>query len=148
MTLTDTAFRKLQPDLLRFAYHLIGNEADAEDLVQQAAIHVLERGHSHDLRMTLRAACRYRALQQRKRRTLAERTQGRIARNAAVKDSVEELPEALNYLTGDTRRTVELTVLEDYSGKEAAQRLGTTVTNVWQLKSRGLKTLRGILSMI
>ena len=47
-----------------------------------------------------------------------------------------------------TCRTVELTVLGDYSGKEAAERLGTTVANIWQLKSRGLKTLRGILSKI
>lgn len=125
---------------------LVGNEAEAEDLVQetfvQAYTHLSDYREEADFGSWLyRIAYNAALVHLRRRRTEALPIDEQLADsitdeeadrtlNEATETRIAQLEEALTHLAPDDRTAITLFYLEERSTREIAYVLGTTVTNV------------------
>jgi RNA polymerase sigma-70 factor, ECF subfamily len=144
-----------QAELVRLAARLLGNLADAEDVVQDAyvkAYRALQDG-SFDGRAQVRTWL-YRivvntgldALRSRKRRPLARSSAPELSWDGAVgaeaKLALNELADWTQDLPLEQRAALTLTALEGLSNAEAAQILGVSEGAIEQRLVRARATLR------
>lgn len=144
-------FRVEYPGLLRFAYFVCGDAAQAEDLVQEAFVKLYRAGARSDeatirayARRTIvnlsRSAWRRRGTEQR---ALRHQEPGEVApHDPGPRDEVWR---ALLTLSPKQRAVMTLRFYEDMSQEEVADALGMSVGTVKQHTDRAMKALRARL---
>jgi RNA polymerase sigma-70 factor (sigma-E family) len=142
-TFDDLFAARYQP-MVRLATLLVGNEAVAEELVQDAFVRVHHKWATVDhpaayLRTAVVNACR-----NNRRRARLERAQAR-ADAPAVAPPQEPLLDALATLNERQRVAIVLRYYEDLSEADIADALGCRPGTVKSLLSRGLTQLREVI---
>jgi RNA polymerase sigma-70 factor (sigma-E family) len=143
VTFDDLFGERYQP-MVRLATLLVGNEAVAEELVQDAFVRVHHKWATIEhpsayLRTAVVNACR-----NNRRRTKLERAHART-QVADVAPPQEPLLDALTTLTERQRVAVVLRYYEDLSEAEIAAALGCRPGTVKSLLHRGLSQLREVI---
>ena len=135
--------------LFRALYLIVGNSHEAEELMQDAFLKVLERWDRLDNPEGYLYRCainstrsRFRRMQLAAKRTLSL---GQPEDPFAQADLRDELVRALRELPERQRAALVLTDLLDYKSEEAAQLLGCTAGSVRSLASHGRAALRPTL---
>lgn len=151
MSREQQLLQKEMPHLRRFAYSLTADINDADDLVQDVVLKVLDRGLPEKVKPQawLITLTKNLWIDQVRQREIRERpqTQDRIAEGSGevrdpadinedrqILDSLEQLPQELRVL-------FSLVVLEGYAYREAAEMLGIPVGTVMSRISRARKVL-------
>jgi len=135
--------------LFRALYLIVGNSFEAEELMQDAFLRVLERWdrlenpEGYLYRCAINSTrSRFRRLQVAARRTLSP---GQPEDPFAAADLRDELVRALRALPERQRAALVLTDLLDLKSEEAATLLGCTAASVRSLASHGRAALRPTL---
>jgi RNA polymerase sigma-70 factor (sigma-E family) len=147
-------FVRQVPRAVAIAYLMTGDRGIAEDLAQEAFIRLTGRFRhirSPDafdayLRRTVVNLSISYLRRRRVERAYLERERRRPAASAETLPDVgrrEELWSVLLELTGRQRAALVLRYYEDLSERQTAEILGTSVTAVRSLVSRGIEALRG-----
>jgi RNA polymerase sigma-70 factor (ECF subfamily) len=157
---TTTSFedlvRQREAQVLRTAYRILGNWADAEDVAQE----VFLRLHRHGLAFANGAAaggwlyrvtvnlCLDRARSRRPSQELLECPSGDRSAETAVliEEKKRRLMTALAMLPAKERAAVVLREIEGLSTAEVAEALGSSEVTVRSQISKALGRLRGILN--
>jgi RNA polymerase sigma factor (sigma-70 family) len=154
----DRLYRRHARDVYRFAYGLLRNRADAEDVAQTAflnAYRALERGHRPEsprnwLLTIARNVARQR-FRQEKRRVQEVALDVDLAEAIVVEDDAglapEDVSRALNHLSPNQRTALVLREVEGYSYAEIATALDLSVSAVETLIFRGRRALREQLEL-
>lgn len=151
----DQAFRGHQVQILRTAYRMMGNWADAEDVAQE----VFVRLHRHGLGFPHRTAldawlyrvtvnlCLDRLRSRRPLAELADLPSGDASIEAVVlsEERKRRLSAALAMLPPRERAAVVLREIEGLSSQDVAAILGSTEGTVRSQVSKAIARLRGIL---
>jgi RNA polymerase sigma-70 factor (sigma-E family) len=135
--------------LLRLAYALSDEPAEAEDLVQEAFVRLYatfrERGEPHSVYAYLRRTIVNLSLN-RIRRARVRRARAEVIPDVRDPsgdiDSVIVFDQALAKLPARQRAALVLRFMEDLSEHQAADLLGSSPAAVKQLVARGLKAMR------
>jgi RNA polymerase sigma factor (sigma-70 family) len=132
--------------LYRALYLIVGNSHEAEELMQDAFLHVLERWDRIDnpagylYRSALNSTrSRFRRLTLAAKRTL---TPGRIEDPFAAVDLRDEMVRALRELPERQRAALVLLDLLDYRSEDAAGVLGISAATVRSLASHGRAAMK------
>jgi RNA polymerase sigma factor (sigma-70 family) len=132
--------------LYRAIYLIVGNAHEAEELMQDAFLHVLERWDRIDdnagylYRSALNATrSRFRRLTLAAKRTL---TPGQPEDPFAAADLRDEMVRALRELPERQRAALVLMDLLDYRSEDAAEVLGITAATVRSLASHGRAAMK------
>ena len=132
--------------LYRALYLIVGNSHEAEELMQDAFLHVLERWDRIEdptgylYRSALNSTrSRFRRLTLAAKRTLAP---GQHEDPFTVADLRDEMVRALRALPERQRAALVLTDLLDYRSEEAAQVLGVTAATVRSLASHARAAMK------
>jgi RNA polymerase sigma-70 factor (ECF subfamily) len=132
--------------LYRTMYLIVGNSQEAEELMQDAFLRVLERWNRIDdpaaylYRSALNAtSSRFRQLKVSAKRTL---TPGEPEDAFALADLRDEMVRALRALPKRQRAALILVDLLDYPSEDAAQVLGITAATVRSLASHGRASMK------
>ncbi|CAG0937028.1 ECF RNA polymerase sigma factor SigW [Thermoflexales bacterium] len=154
-------YEALSPALYRYAYRLLGNPADAEDVVAETFHRLLlALRHGHGPRRHL-SAYLYRIAHNLITDRYRRQPPGEFALDEALEASADEGPEisaplhlaqeqaraALWKLTPDQRLVITLKYLEGLSNEEVAAALGKPIGAVKSLQHRALGSLRRSLSL-
>jgi RNA polymerase sigma-70 factor (sigma-E family) len=139
----DEVFTRERVPMVRLAYLMVGSQALAEEIVQDAFVSVLERWHRLDapgayLRRCVVNGC----LSQRRRRRLADRELRPVR---AVELEADHTLDALRHLAAPRRAMVVLRYYADLSQEEIAVVLGVKVGTVKSGLHRALADLREVL---
>jgi RNA polymerase sigma-70 factor, ECF subfamily len=152
-------YEALSPALYRYAYRLLGNAADAEDIVAETFHRLLSAlRHGNGPRQHL-SAYLYRIAHnlitdRYRRRPLPDlpfdealETSGTDSPEISVPIRIaqERVRVALWELTPDQRLVITLKYFEGFSNEEIAVALGKPIGAVKSLQHRGLETLRRVL---
>lgn len=140
----DDLFAERYEPMVRLAMLLVGNEAVAEELVQDAFVRVHHKWATVEhpaayLRTAVVNACR-----NNRRRARLERAHAR-ADAAAVAPPQEPLLDALATLNERQRVAIVLRYYEDLPEAEIAEAIGCRPGTVKSLLSRGLAQLREVI---
>jgi RNA polymerase sigma factor (sigma-70 family) len=132
--------------LFRALYLIVGNSHEAEELMQDAFLHVLERWDRIDnpagylYRSALNSTrSRYRRLAFAAKRTL---TPGQPEDAFAAADLRDEMVRALRELPQRQRAALVLMDLLDYRSEDASEVLGVTAATVRSLASHGRAAMK------
>jgi RNA polymerase sigma factor (sigma-70 family) len=132
--------------LYRALYLIIGNSHEAEELMQDAFLHVLERWERIDdpagylYRSALNSTrSRFRRLKLSAKRTL---TPGQPEDAFAAADLRDEMVRGLRALPERQRAALVLLDLLDYRSEDAAELLGITAATVRSLASHGRAAMK------
>lgn len=154
----DAAVRRRETQVLRIAYRMLGNWADAEDVAQESFVRLHRQGVEVFPDDAALAAwlCRVTAnlcldrLRTRARWRMTEMVEMRSERTAETETLHEErrrlLMAALTNLPERERAALVLREIEGLSTAETAQALGSTETTVRSQISKGLARLRALLT--
>jgi RNA polymerase sigma factor (sigma-70 family) len=142
----EDLFAEQHERLFRALYLIVGNTAEAEELMQDAFLTVLERwdrienpaGYLYRTAMNATRS-RFRRIAIAAKRTLAP---GQSEDQFAVADLRDELVRALKDLPERQRAALVLVDLLDYSSEEASKALGVTPATVRSLASHGRAALK------
>lgn len=157
VALTRTDFHGLVADhvpaLYRLAYRLVGDEHDAEDVVQETLRSAwksrdrFDRGRSH--RAWLAAILRRRVIDGWRRKSRQPSLAGEHGVEVPVDGAdplatelTDEMQSALEHLSGDLRESLLLVVVGDLTHQEAADVLGIPLGTVLSRVSRARQRLR------
>ena len=142
----DVFFADHHQRLYRALYLIVGDRHDAEELMQDAFLHVLEKWHRIDdpvgylYRSALNAThSRFRRLATAAKRTL---TPGEPEDPFAAADLHDEMVRAIRALPERQRAALVLVDLLDYRSEDAADLMGITPATVRSLASHGRATLK------
>jgi RNA polymerase sigma-70 factor (ECF subfamily) len=158
-------YQALSPALYRYAYRLLGNAADAEDIVAETFHRLLlALRHDHRPRQHLSAylyRIAHNLITDRYRRrplpdmpfdealetgdVLEVSEADRPEMSAPIRIAQERARAALWKLTPDQRLVITLKYFEGFSNEEIAAALGKPIGAVKSLQHRGLAALRRIL---
>lgn len=146
------------PHLRRFARALCGDQALADDLVQDCIERALKKSHLYDparpLRAWLYAILRngfISGLRQSRRSGVVKTVDDLVAGEDSVPAeqdsglSLALIGQALDMLPGQQREVIVLVSLEDLSYREVAEVLGVPIGTVMSRLSRGRERLQQIL---
>lgn len=138
-------FRDEYDDLVRLAFLMLSDAADAEEVVQDAFVALARRWNDvlrpgAYLRTSVVNGCRSRL----RRRQTARRHEPRPA--DPVELGASELSDALEVLSDRQRAAVVLTYYSGMASTEVAEVLGCPTGTVKSLLHRGLKTLRSVIT--
>ena len=132
--------------LFRALYLIVGNTHEAEELMQDAFLHVLERWNrindpaGYLYRSALNATrSRFRRLTIAAKRTLAS---GQPEDPFAAADLRDEMVRALREIPERQRAALILVDLLDYRSEDAAELLGITAATVRSLASHGRAAMK------
>jgi RNA polymerase sigma factor (sigma-70 family) len=140
-------YRQQYAPMVRLAYLLVGSEAVAEELVQDAFLRVrgpveqVERPVPY-LRQAVVNACR----NHHRHRAVERRGAARLAGGDGAEPELEHLADALGRLTDRQRAVLVLRYYVGCSEAEIADALGCRPGTVKSLSSRALAALREVLS--
>ncbi len=152
-------YRALSPALYRYAYRLLGNAADAEDVVAESFHRLLlALRHGNGPRQHLSAylyRIAHNLITDRYRRcplpdlpfdeVLAAGDDDSPENSAPIRIAQERARAALWKLTPDQRLVITLKYFEGFSNEEVAMALGKPIGAVKSLQHRALEALRRIL---
>lgn len=152
----EQVFRQREAEILRTAYRILGNWADAEDVAQEVFIRLHKHGTGFANDMALRSWL-YRVavnlcLDRRRSRRQFEEVTDRIASGGSVEASAirdqqkEVLIAALAELPPRERAAVVLREIEGFTSAEVAAILGSTDGTVRSQVAKAIAKLRSILS--
>ena len=152
-------FLPLQSAMQLLAERLLGDADQAEDIVQEAFITLWERRNqlkqSPNPQGYAMLTVRNRCLDQlrRRNRQKAYDAELRLLSDQAVTLEIEErqdnaarVMQLLQALPPKQRRAVEMKYLEARSTEEMQRELGMSPANIYTTLSRGMQTLRNLLS--
>ena len=140
-TFDDLFLRRYEP-MVRVAYLLVGSQAEAEDVVQEAFARVEERWSRIDNPAGYLHRCVVnRAYDTLRRRRLEQRI-GRLHRDEASELQADELGDALAALPPKRRAAVVLRFYAGLSEREIAQALNVRPGTVKSMLHRALAQLR------
>ncbi len=160
MQTLEDAYLLLKDDLLSTAYHLLGDHAAAEDVLQDVFVRFAgdgaRIGEARDLRRYLVAACRNRARDHLRRRRrgpasapylddLPAAGEGPPAA-AAARDEAGRVSRALGRLPAEQREVVVLRVYGRLRFREIAEVTGAGIDTVQSRYRYALEKLRATLS--
>lgn len=145
-------FQAEYPSLLRFAYFVAGDAADAQDLVQEAFVKIWRAGARAD-EPGFRSYARKTILnvnRKRFRRGRTERAAAVATRAAPIVEGPDlggrdEMWNAILTLSARQRACIALRFYEDMSEREVAEALGTSVGSVKKHTDRAMQKLRELL---
>ncbi len=144
---------RLIPMIRRFAYSLTGNQADADDLLQNTVERVLSKGVPEDILLEkwMFKVCRnlwideYRSRKVRQNAAHApELTEHQIVEGEKAQTnqvSLEELNQAMDILPDDQRSILSLVALQGLSYKEVAEILSVPIGTVMSRLARARASL-------
>jgi RNA polymerase sigma-70 factor (ECF subfamily) len=159
-----TAFAALvdreSPRLLRFARSLLGEPAEAEDVVQEAFLALWQAapGWQPDALLTtwLHRVCYTRSVDRLRRRhafadieDLEDRSDPEMTEPdsaIAARERVQSLHQALAQLPPRQRTAIALFHLQEFSQREAAAVMGVSEDALESLLARGRRRMRALLS--
>lgn len=140
----DTLVRRYEDRLLRFAYRMLQDTADAEDVIQCTFIRAYKALRSYRpgsqfgswLYSIALNECRRRAKKVRSQRTLPEEAAANVAMegigdpasNALNRDRNRRIKEAVMALPAHYREAILLFYFEEFSVEEMATALGISIT--------------------
>lgn len=136
----DALYRLEYAGMVRLAYTLLANSAEAEEIVQDSFVEVHRRWVEIQkpgayLRCTVVSRCRS-ALQRRKMRPLPSHHE------LAVSNQAGELWDVLNHLSHDQRIAIVLRYYGGYAASDIAEMLRMPSATVRSHLRRGLATLK------
>jgi RNA polymerase sigma factor (sigma-70 family) len=142
----EELFEDQHERLFRALYLVVGNSHEAEELAQDAFLHVLERWNRIDnpagylYRSAFNSACsRFRRLKLAARRSL---TIGQPEDPFAAADLRDQIVRALRQLPERQRAALVLMDLLDYRSEDAAEVLSVSAATVRSLASHGRAAMR------
>lgn len=141
-------FRELYPSLRRFAAVVGDDDADPDDLVQEALVRALTRGPLHGLSNPgayLRRSIVNVVIDSRRRGSRWRSVLGRTGRTDEHRDAPPSDLADLDQLSGIDRAVVWLTEVEGYPQADAAALLGLSHDAVRSRLSRSRRRLRAAL---
>lgn len=153
-------FRMFYKPLVIYAHRLLGNQADAEDAVQEVFIKFWQRDQFADIRSYLRSYL-YNSvrnyclniLESRKGQTSVPLESIRdipdestVAEKQELEKRLEEIHQEIEKLPDRTRQIVKAILLENKKYKEVAEAEQIAVNTVKTLLQRALTELRGKLN--
>lgn len=152
----DQVVRQRERQVLRIAYRMLGNWADAEDAAQEAFLRLHRRGLDFPNEAVLGAwlyrvtvnLCVDRTRSSRPSCELPELRSGGMPADAALlrEERKQRLMEALATLPARERAAVTLREIEGLSTVEVAEVLGSTEGTVRSQISKAMTRLRAIMS--
>ena len=150
MASDEETFRRLYPDLRRFAAVVGGLGQDPDDLVQEAVVRALRRGSLHELASPgsyLRRAILNLAHDSRRSSLRRDRALDRLRRDAETpaQDPGSGRLDDLEHLAPVERAVLYLVDVEGYSFDEASSLIGISVTAARSRASRARRRLRGLI---
>jgi RNA polymerase sigma-70 factor (ECF subfamily) len=147
--------------IYRFIYFRVPNKLEAEDLTQEVflrAFHSLNRfalGNNSPVAYFYRIARNLLIDNYRKKKTVEididliseTMSTGETPQNEAIKqDEIINLKKALDKISENEREVLILKFIDDYDNSEIAEIMEKSEEAVRQLQSRGLKSLRQLIS--
>lgn len=164
----EVAFGKLydrfSPGLYSMVIKMTGDEAEAQDVLQEAFAHIWRKAVTFDPRrsaaftwavMVTRNKCIDRLRVRQRFARIAERAAAEDASKPGMDDMSAELAElrdergrvrtALDQVTPDQRQAIEMAFFNDFTHEEIAERLSTPLGTVKARIRRGLMRLREVL---
>ena len=157
----DQLFRKYYPRLCHFAWKLLGNEVQAEDIVQEAFTSFLERRHTiadndtaikNYLYTTVRNACinvgRDAKITERYFRLnpLETIVDSPVIDQLIHTEVMHQVYTIITTMPQGCQRIFRLGYLEGWSNAKIAETLQVSINTVKTQKQRGMKLLKGKLS--
>jgi RNA polymerase sigma-70 factor (ECF subfamily) len=157
-----SAVMPLKDKLFRYAFHILGNQMAAEDVVQEVFVKVWKKSKHLETIENKEAWCmtvtRNLALdKKRKVKTYFEPVDEHVAiadqsvtpyQQATLSDAMGFVRKAMDELPENQRHVIHLREIEGYSYKEIAEVTGLTIDRVKVYLHRGRMTLRERLSKI
>ena len=146
----DDLYRSHAVEVFRYAYGVLGNHADAEDVTQTTfvnALRALERGERPRKPSNWLITIAHNIVRQRSRQQQARPAEVQLDRRLAVWQpdssgpSLEELVRALQRIPSSQREAIILRELEGRSYKEVAEILGVSVSALEALVFRARRSL-------
>lgn len=146
------------PRIRRFAYSLTGNKADAEDLVQNLVVKMLQKGLAKDVSVLpwLLRVCknmwldeirardvRQKAVQEKK---IPETEQVTLENDQETSYSLERILQVLDQMGEEQRMIISLVIIEGFSYAEAAEVLDIPQGTVMSRLSRARKKMLELIS--
>jgi RNA polymerase sigma-70 factor (ECF subfamily) len=146
----------VRPAVLGYLVTTTGDFHDAEDLAQRVAIALVSKWGTYDtarpfgafaIGMAKMEVLRWRRECARDRLRLGDAAIEQLAEafteiEPATDARLEALPQCLDLLQGKAKEALMLTYRDDLSGEEAAQRLGTSTSNLFSMLSRARAQVR------
>ncbi|MCU4677078.1 sigma-70 family RNA polymerase sigma factor [Catenovulum sp. 2E275] len=144
---------RLIPMIRRFAYSLTGNQADADDLLQNTVERILAKGIPENIMLEkwMFRVCRnlwideYRSRKVRQNAALspelAEHQIVECVENKEIEVNLQELNQAMNILPDEQRSIIALVALQGMSYKEVAETLAIPIGTVMSRLARARASL-------
>ena len=138
MEVTADIFKRLylpfHPKLYRIAFALVGNQEEAEDIVQEVYSRLWERRDLRSPRVSRQAA----ELEE----TEEFQSDSSPEKETEEKDQIRQIQRWIDKLPLNQQQVLRLQGMEDYSVEEIEQITGYTAGNIRVLLSRARKTIR------
>lgn len=157
-------YDRFAPGLYSMVIKMTGDEAEAQDVLQEAFSHIWRKAMTFDPRrsaaftwavMITRNKCIDRLRVRQRFARIAEKAAIETDQDTALEDSAAELAElrddqgrvraALAQVSADQRQAIELAFFNDFTHEEIAERLSTPLGTVKARIRRGLLKLRELL---
>lgn len=144
----------LQPQMQALAEHLLGNAAEAEDIVQEVVVSIWQR-HNDTMNVDningyVMNAIRNRCINCLRRRhsfvnidDLSNYSDDDACRDAAlIEERAAKLDTMLKKLPDNQRKAIQMKYIEGLSHQEMQRRLGMSSSNVYTTLSRAISALK------